>query len=340
MNRAYLGFTARRIGQAVLVVLLAYVFTFTVITVLPGDPISAQLRNPESAFSEAEIAKLVAYYGLDRPLLEQLWHSLSAFLVGDLGISLRTHLPVTDMIGAALPSTLALAGSALGLAVLLAGLVAFGTQVLPPRLGQGVLRSFPSLFLSVPNFVIGLLLINVFAFGLGLFRIVDPESGWGTFFAALALAIPVSAQIAEVLIANLDREARQEYATVVRSRGISQVRAFFTHLLKPASLPAVTVLALMVGELLGGSVITEFVFGRNGIGSLIQKSVVSQDLPALQGVVALTAVVFVVANLIADLSYPLLDPRVTIDAGSSRPRRRRRATTAATPTIPASEALA
>lgn len=329
MSRAYLAFTGRRVRQALLVVSLAYIFTFTVITVLPGDPISAQLRNPENGYSDEEIATLVAYYGLDRPILEQLWHSLSAFVVGDLGISLRTHLPVSDLIGAAIPSTLALAGSALLLAVVIAWLVAFGTQVLPRRYGQGLLRSFPSLFLSVPNFVIGLLLINLFAFGLGLFRIVDPESAWGTFFAALALAIPVSAQIAEVLIANLDREAQQEYATVVRARGISQVRAFSTHLLKPASLPAVTVLALMVGELLGGSVITEFVFGRNGVGSLIQKSVASQDLPALQGVVALTAMVFVAANLLADLSYPLLDPRVSLADGARKPRRVRRATTEA-----------
>jgi peptide/nickel transport system permease protein len=312
MSRSYFAFTARRVGQAALVVLLAYVFTFTVITILPGDPISSQLRNPENGFSEAEIAQLVAYYGLDRPVLEQLAHSLGGFLVGDLGLSLRTQLPVSQLIADAVPSTLALAGSALVLACLIAGLVAFGSQVLPAKYGQGIVRSFPSLFLSVPNFVIGLLLINLFAFGLGLFRIIEPESPWGTFFAALALAIPVSAQIAEVLIANLDREAGREYATVVRSRGVTQVRAFFVHLLKPASLPAVTVLALTVGELLGGSVITEFVFGRNGIGSLIEKSVVSQDLPTLQGVVALTAVIFVVANLLADLTYPLLDPRVDL----------------------------
>jgi peptide/nickel transport system permease protein len=103
MSRSYFAFTARRVGQAALVVLLAYVFTFTVITILPGDPISSQLRNPENGFSEAEIAQLVAYYGLDRPVLEQLAHSLGGFLVGDLGLSLRTQLPVSQLIADAVP---------------------------------------------------------------------------------------------------------------------------------------------------------------------------------------------------------------------------------------------
>jgi peptide/nickel transport system permease protein len=162
------------------------------------------------------------------------------------------------------------------------------------------------------------MLIHIFGFQLGLFRVINPDSFWATLFAAIALGIPVSAQIAEVLIANLDREAEQEYAAVARSRGIGQARLFATHLLKPASLPVVTVVALTIGELLGGSLITETVFGRTGIGSLVQRSVSTQDLPVLQAVVSLGAVVFVLVNLIADLLYPLLDPRVKIIGGRKR----------------------
>ncbi|MGO2751998.1 MAG: ABC transporter permease [Pseudoclavibacter sp.] len=318
MRQNYTRFALKRTGQAIIVVLLAYVFTFFVISVLPGDPVTSTLRNPDNGFTEEEIARIVAYYGLDQPLLVQLWGSLTRFVVGDFGVSLRSNLPVADLIGDALPSTLALAGSALLVAVVLAVLIAFGTQVLPVRYGQGVLRAFPSLFLSVPNFVIGLLLINVFAFGLGLFRIVDPESGWATFFAAVALGIPVSAQIAEVLITNLDHASSQEYASVARSRGLTQGRLFTRHLLKPSALPAVTVLALTVGELLGGSLITEAVFGRSGIGSIVQRAVASQDLPVLQAVVGLAAVVFVLVNLLADLAYPILDPRVDIEGNRKK----------------------
>jgi peptide/nickel transport system permease protein len=313
MNRAYLAFALRRVVQAAVVILLAYVFTFVVISVLPGDPVTNTLRNPQNGFSEEEIARIVTYYGLDRPVYVRLWESLSRFLAGDLGISLRSGLPVSRLIGEVLPSTIVLALSALLVAVLLAFAVALGTRYLPSRYGQNLLRAFPSLFLSVPNYVIGLLLINVFAFQLGLFRVIDAEGGFATLFASIALGIPVSARVAEVLIANLDHEAGQEYASVARSRGLGQTRLFFRHLLKPSSLPVVTVIALTVGELLGGAVITEKIFGRTGVGSLVERSVTTQDLPVLQAVVALAAVVFVVVNLAADLVYPLLDPRVRLN---------------------------
>ena len=310
MNRHYANYAVRRVMQAVVVIVLAYVFTFVVISVLPGDPVTSTLRNPQNGFTEEEITRIVAYYGLDRPVYEQLWQAFSRFVTGDLGVSLRSGLPVSRMIGEVLPSTLVLAASALAVALVLAFAIALGTRYLPKRYGQGVLRAFPSLFLSVPNFVIGLLLIQVFAFQLGLFRVIDAEGSLATFFAAVALGIPVSARVTEVLIANLDHEAGQEYASVARSRGLGRTRLFVRHLLKPSSLPVVTVIALVVGELLGGAVITEQIFGRTGIGSLVQRSVTTQDLPVLQAIVALAAVVFVVVNLFADLVYPLLDPRV------------------------------
>jgi peptide/nickel transport system permease protein len=316
VNPGYASYALRRSGQAIVVVLLAYVFTFVVISVLPGDPVTNTLRNPQNGFTEEEIARIVAYYGLDQPVLVQLWDSLTRFLIGDLGVSLRSNLPVSRLVVEVLPSTLVLASAALAVAVVLAFAIAFGVHYLPRPLGPA-LRAFPSLFLSVPNFLIGLLLIQLFSFQLGLFRVIDSDTGVATFFAAVTLGIPVSAQIAEVLIAGLDHEARQEYADVARSRGLGQVRLLVRHLLKPSSLPVVTVLALTVGELLGGSLITETIFGRTGVGSLVQRSVTTQDLPVLQAVVTLAAVVFVVVNLAADLVYPLLDPRVRPRAGAA-----------------------
>jgi peptide/nickel transport system permease protein len=317
MSSGYATYALRRTGQAIVVVLLAYVFTFVVISVLPGDPVTNTLRDPQNGFTEEQIAQIVSYYGLDQPVLVQLWNSLSRFLIGDLGLSLRSSLPVADLILEVLPSTLVLATAALAVAVVLAFGIAFGAQYLPRPFGPA-LRAFPSLFLSVPNFLIGLLLIQLFSFQLGLFRVIDADGGLATFFAALTLGIWVSAQIAEVLMANLDHEARQEYAGVARSRGLGRVQLLVRHLLKPSSLPVVTVLALMVGEVLGGSLITEAIFGRTGVGSLVQRSVSSQDLPVLQAVVTLSAVVFVVVNLVADLVYPLLDPRVKLQ---TRPER-------------------
>lgn len=318
MRNAYLTFALKRLGQASIVILLAYVFTFVVVSILPGDPITSVLRNPQNGFTEQEIAEIIAAQGLDKPIIVQLWNALSSFLMGDLGTSMRSNRPVSTLIAEVFPSTLTLAACGIAVALTLAFTIAYGTQVLPKKYGQGLLRAFPSLFLSTPNFVIGLFLIHLFGFQLRLFRVIEPDSFWATFFAAITIGIPFSAQIAEVLIANLDHEAEQDYAAVARSRGINPRRLFTTHLLKPASLPVITVIALTVGELLGNSLITETVFGRTGIGSLVQRSVSTQDLPVLQAIVSLGAVIFVVVNLIADLLYPLLDPRVKVLVGRKR----------------------
>lgn len=318
MRNAYLGYAGRRLGQAAIVILLAYVLTFIVVSILPGDPITSVLRDPQNGFTEAQIQAIIAAQGLDQPVLVQLWASLTHFLIGDFGLSMRSTRPVTTLIAEVLPSTLVLASAGFAIALLLAGAIAYGSQFLPKRFGQGALRAFPSLFLSVPNFVTGLVLIHAFGFSFGLFRVIEPDSGWATFFAAVALGIPISARIAEVLIANLDHESRQEYIAVARSRGLGQMRLFTKHLLKPASLPVVTVIALTIGELLGGSLITETVFGRTGIGSLVQRSASTHDLPVLQAVVSLAAAVFVLVNLAADLIYPLLDPRMKLVGSPKR----------------------
>ena len=323
IGRGFGRFVLRRVAQAVVVILLAYVFTFVVISVLPGDPVSAMLADPQNGFTAEQAQRIIAYYGLDRPIPEQLWQSLTRFVTGDLGLSLRSNRPVATLLAEVLPSTLVLAGSAAVIGLVLAFAIALGVHHLPRPLGSA-LRAFPSLFLSVPTFLIGLLLIQVFSFRLGLFRAIDSDGAVATYFAALTLGIFVSAQIAEVLITNLDHEAGQDYAGVARSRGLGRAALLLRHLLKPSSLPVVTVLAVMVGEVLGGSIITESVFGRTGLGSLVERAVASQDLPVLQAVVTLAAVVFVVVNLLADLTYPLLDPRVRL--GGTRPGTARPAT--------------
>ncbi|WP_432246027.1 ABC transporter permease [Arthrobacter sp. G.S.26] len=312
MTNTYGRFALVRTGQAVVVVLLAYILTFLVISVLPGDAITNSLRDPQHGLSEADIQRIVAYYGLDRPVLVQLILSLGRFLTGQLGFSLQSNLPVAQLVGDALPSTLTLACTAFVIALVFAVAIAYGAHYAPGR-WAGVLRSIPSFFLSVPNFVIGLVLIELFAFRLHSFTTTDPNSAAATLFAAITLAIPVSAPLAEVLLASLDHESRQDYAQVARSRGLTEAALFARHLVKPSALPSVAMIALIVGELLGGSVITETIFGRDGIGTVVQKAVTGEDQPVLQAVVAISAVVFVAVNLAADLLTPLLDPRVKIN---------------------------
>jgi peptide/nickel transport system permease protein len=311
-GRPYLTYALRRLVQAVVVILLAYVITFLVISVLGSNPIASELSNPQAGLSPATVTKLEAYYGVNGSVLHQLWLGLSRFVQGQLGTSLQYRLPVAHLIVTALPYTLKLAGMALLISLVFAALLAYGSQRFPLAWGRSFIRSIPSFFLSVPNFVIGLILIQIFSFHLHAFDVLSPDNFIGTLCAALALAVPISAPLCEVLIANLDTESAQEYVLVARSRGLAEARIFLRHLVKPSSVPAITMFAIIIGELMGGALITEEVFGRTGVGTVMYQAVSTGDAPVLQAVVALAAAVFVVANLIADLIAPLVDPRIEL----------------------------
>src|SRR5437879_11396802 len=146
MSNSYFTYAAKRLAQAVVVILLAYVFTFVVVSILPGDPITNVLRDPQNGFTEDDIREIIAAQGLDKPILIQLSTSLSHFIAGDLGLSMRSNRPVITLIAEVLPSTLVLASEAFAIALLLAMAIAFGTEFLPERFGQGLLRGFPSSF--------------------------------------------------------------------------------------------------------------------------------------------------------------------------------------------------
>lgn len=306
----YGTYVAVRVGQAALVIALSYVLVFLGLAALPGDPVRAQLENPENGYTEADKAAVIAYWGLDRPILEQLITSVQHALGGDLGLSLTSRAPVTDIVLGALPSTLVLAGTALVIALLIALVIGVLSQRLPVGPLRSLVRSLPTVFLSTPNFVLGLVLIQLLAVQLGVFSVIEPDSPPATLVAALTLAIPVSAQIAQVLVTALDTARAEDFGDVATSRGVGDTAVILRHLLRPSLLPTVTVCGLVLGELLGGSLITETIFGRSGLGSVVSKAVSSQDVPVLQATVLISAAVFVLVNLVIDLAYPLLDPRL------------------------------
>ncbi|OZD10830.1 MULTISPECIES: ABC transporter permease [Nocardiaceae] len=299
-----------RIGQALLTVFLVYIVVFVIVTLLPGDPVSGRLSNPEYGYTADEISEMLVYFKLDRPAWEQLWVALERLLHGDLGLSYASNLPVSTLLWSGVPSTLQLAGTAFVIAIVFAAAVAVGAFFLPTRFGGGVLRAFPSLFLSLPNFLIGLVVINVFSFQLGLFVLSDFRSVDSLIYPAVTLAIPASAPIAQVFISALDTARSEQYATVAVSKGIGKFELLTRHLLPNAALPTLTITAIIVGDLLGGSIITEAIFGRNGVGSVVEKAVGEQDVPVLQAAVVLAAVLFLAINLVVDLVYPVLDPRL------------------------------
>ncbi|SNS76949.1 ABC transporter permease [Rhodococcoides kyotonense] len=299
-----------RIGQALITILIVYVLVFVIVTLLPGDPVSGRLSNPEYGYSQSEIDEMLVYFKLDQPAWQQLSISLERLLHGDLGLSYASNIPVTTLLWSGVPSTLQLAGTAFVFAVILAAAIAVGAFFLPGRFGGGVLRAFPSLFLSLPNFLIGLVVINVFSFQLGWFVLSDFRSADALIYPAVTLAIPASALIAQVFISALDTARAEQYSTVAISKGISRVGLLTRHLLPNAALPTLTITAIIVGDLLGGSIITEAIFGRTGVGTVVEKAVSEQDVPVLQAAVVLAAALFLIINLVVDLVYPVMDPRL------------------------------
>jgi peptide/nickel transport system permease protein len=300
----------KRSAQALLVLWLAYTATYALLYLIPLDPISVRLSDPDNPISPADAARILAYYGLDQPLWQQYLGSLHRLFQGDLGFSLTTGERVTRLIAEAAPSTLRLAGLGLFFAVLIAFAIVTTIALTRSALLRNVLEQIPSLFVSVPMFWLGLLVIQLFSFRLGLFVAVDDEASASLFFAALAMALPVSAPLAAVLMASVQSVYAEPFVSVLKTKGVRAARVYSGHILRNAMMPVLTILGIVTGELVAGAVVTETIFSRAGLGQLTERAVTSQDLPVVQAVVLIAATAFVVANWLVDIVHPIVDPRI------------------------------
>lgn len=316
LSRVDAHYVVRRTVQALVVIVLTYVLVFVVLYVLPGDPIRSRIENPDNPLSPAEAQKLLAYYGLDKSLLEQFIAYTGRIFTGDFGYSLRTGLPVDDMIVGAFPSTLQLSLLAFVISLVLSTATALAAVFAPGQAVRSVFHALPGFFLSVPTFVTGLLFLYFFSFQLGLVSRIRDEGFRSLLLPALTLAIAVCAPIAQVLIQGLENYSRAPFVATLRAQGNTMGRIVGAHVLKNTAIPAVTLLGLTAAELLAGSVITEIIFNRRGIGWETEQAVTYQDSPVVLFVTVLVAAIFTTINLITDLAYPLIDPRV--DKSSQR----------------------
>ncbi|WP_040802507.1 ABC transporter permease [Nocardia concava] len=316
MGRYVIG----RVLQAVGVLWAAFSLSFVVLYLLPGDPVdmaaNAATGTPVDA---AAIAEMRSRYGLDQPLWAQYWTALTHAVRGDLGHSIFSGQTVTGALADALPSTLVLATFGLLLAVLGGTALALAAAYTERPWLRGVLTALPPVGASMPAFWVGLLLLQLFSFRLRLVPAIGGTGFTGTILPAVTLAIPVGAVIAQVLYSSLVATWRQPFVEVAFAKGASRWWVQLRHVLRPAATPALTVAGLWVGQVLAGSVVTETVYSRPGLGRLTQESVLHQDIPVVQGIVVFAALVFVTVNLLIDLAYPLLDPRV-VQRGSRKER--------------------
>ena len=300
-------FLSRRLLLTIPVLLGVATLVFSLIHLVPGDPVQAMLGD---SASPNDIADLRGRLGLNRPLYVQYGSFLKGLAKGDLGVSLRTNQPVSAAIAERLPATVELATAAMIVAVLFAiplGILAAvraGTHV------DHVATTLALVGISMPNFWLGPLLAIVFSVTLGWL----PVAGRGTLahlvLPAITLGAPLSAVLARMTRASVLEELRELYVLAARARGVSKARAVLRHAFRNSLIPIVTVLGLQIGAVLTGAVITETIFAWPGVGRLLIQSISFRDYPMVQGCILLIAVTYMSMNLLTDVVYGLLDPRI------------------------------
>ncbi|WP_375385518.1 ABC transporter permease [uncultured Microbacterium sp.] len=313
-------YIASRLGQALIVLWAAYTVSFIVLYALPSDPVALLAGGDASDITPEQLDALRVKYGLDRPLFVQYFVQLAGVLTGHLGVSISSGRPVTEVIGEAIPPTLQLAGFAFVIAVVFGGGLAVIATFVRGRSLSAFLLGLPPLGVAIPSFWFGLMLIQWFSFQVPIFPAMGDKSFAALVLPAITLALPTGAMIAQLLSKSLSTSLREPYIDTAWAKGGDRRRVHLRHALRNAALPAITITGLIVGQLLAGTVVTETVFSRPGIGRVTATAVQQQDIPVVQGVVLFAASAFVLANLAVDLVYPLLDPRIQLSAPSRRLR--------------------
>ena len=300
-------FLLRRLVLTIPVLLGVATLVFALIHLVPGDPVQAMLG--ESA-SPQEMAQLRTRLGLDRPLLVQYVDFMKGAVSGNLGTSLRTGQPVTRAIAERLPATFELALAAMIVSVMVAIPLGILAAVRAGTLVDQAATALALAGISMPSFWLGPLLAIIFSVWLGWF----PVAGRGTL-ANLSticgsLCAPLAATIARMTRASVIEELRELYVLAARARGVSWTRAVVRHAFRNSLVPVVTVIGLQLGSVLTGAVITETIFAWPGVGRLLIQSINFRDYPAVQGCILLIAVTYVSTNLLVDVAYGFLDPRI------------------------------
>lgn len=324
-----------RIATTLVTLIGVAVIVFFVIRVVPGNPIALML--PPGA-TDADIARLTALYGLDKPIAQQFLIWGAGVLQGDFGTSITTRQPVLALVLSRLPATLELSVMALFIATLLGGFLALTGTRLRGTHTEGAIDVANGVALSVPDFLWGLILMLLFGVLMPIFHIsgrVTPslELPFTTnfylteallrlrfdlwtdivshmFMPALALAIPLAAIIGQLLKQSLKETMHLDYVTLARTKGYGENHVILREALPNAILPTLTLVGVQFTFLIGGTVIIERLFSYEGLGNLAIDAVINRDLPLIQGIVILFAVIFTAVNLMVDLCYAALNPKL------------------------------
>lgn len=306
ISRATAWRVVQRLLASLFVVWGAATLSFGILIFVPGDPVQIMLGTQSQA-SDALREQIRADLGLNLPLWDQYVAHLQRIATFDFGESYRLHQPVLEVIAEQVPPTVQLALSAVVIAVLLTLAVAVLART---RRARGIASLLELVAISSPTFWTGLLLLTVFSFNLGWFPVSGARGFSSVILPAITLALPIAGTLSQVVRHGLEGVERAPFVDSARARGLNYGQLLTRHTLRHASMTAVTLTAYVVGGLLGGAVIVEQLFARPGLGTLALNAINNRDLPIIMAIVVLSALVFVVVNIIIDIVYPLLDPRL------------------------------
>lgn len=302
-----LTYIARRLAVSVVTLLGVTIIAFGLVQMLPGDP--ARTIAGLMA-SEEEVERVRTRMGLDEPLPLQYGQFLGRIVTGDLGESARTRRPVTQELGARLPKTIELAavgtiiGSVLGI---IGGVIAarFRNRPADHAISMGSLIG-----ISMPVYWLGLLLIMVFAVNLGWLPAAGADRRTSIILPGVTIGLFTIALVARMTRASMLEVLEQDYVRTAFAKGVANRNVVYRHALRNAFIPVLTVIGIQFGSLLGGAVLTEFVFAWPGIGRLMVDSIFARDFPVVQGIILVFALMFIVVNLIVDILYSYVNPKI------------------------------
>lgn len=301
-----------RVGQIVIVLLGISFITFCLVMLAPGDPVRQMIAgNEDIVVSQMEIEALRHELGLDKPFLFQYLDWLGRALQGNLGFSYMVKKPVIEELMSCLPATIILAAASSVFMLLVAVPAGIYAAVKQNGLFDYLVRGFTFIGVSVPNFWMGLMLLWIFGLKLGWLPIVGGRVGVeNLILPALTLGIVMAAKYTRQVRGAVLEELKQDYVIGARARGMSESHILWKEVLPNAMLPLITLLGLSFGSLLGGAAVVEIVFSWPGLGYLAVQSIIYRDFQLVQGIVLWIALMYMVINLLVDLSYHYLDPRL------------------------------
>ena len=300
----------KRAAGSVFVLWAAVTLTFFVLRLTPGDPVTAILGGAGSSPSPETVAAVKAQYGLDQPVFVQYLDYLTGLATGNFGTSYIFKVPVLDILGPQILPTFQLAG----LALVFAWAIALAFTLLTVgrgRVRDGIGRGIEVFFAALPPFWVGIMLALVFAVILGWFPVAGDDGFKSLVLPALALAIPLGGFIAQVTRSSFEEALAQPFVLSARARGLSDLAVRLGHALRHAILPGLTLSAWAVGSLISSAVVAEIIFARPGLGRSLVDAIINRDLPITLAVVVIIAAVYIVVNLLVDVLYRVIDPRIT-----------------------------